>query len=91
MRLNEQGVKTPAVRKTSTTRPPPKAPADLAAALKQNRAARTTFAAFSPSHRREYIQWITEAKREETRLRRIAQAIEWLAGSKPRNWKYAKC
>ena len=66
-------------------------PDDLAAALKQkqNARARATFEAFSPSHRREYIEWITEAKKEETRAKRLAQTLEWLAEGKSRNWKYA--
>jgi uncharacterized protein YdeI (YjbR/CyaY-like superfamily) len=44
----------------------------------------------SPSHRRDYIEWITEAKQAETRARRLAQAIEWLAEGKSRNWKYER-
>lgn len=63
-------------------------PADLAAALKKNKAAAKTFDGFSPSHRKEYIEWITEAKREETRQKRVATTLEWLAEGKPRNWKY---
>ena len=63
-------------------------PEALAAALKKNEKAAATFEAFSPSHRREYVEWITEAKREETRTKRVAQAVEWLAEGKPRNWKY---
>jgi uncharacterized protein YdeI (YjbR/CyaY-like superfamily) len=65
-------------------------PADLAAALRRNRKARASFEAFSPSHRREYIEWITEAKREETREKRLATTIEWLEEGKPRHWKYLK-
>lgn len=70
-------------------KPPPEAPEDLLAALKRNAAARKTFEGFAPSHRREYIEWIVEAKREETRARRLAQTIEWLQEGKSRNWKYA--
>ena len=66
----------------------PEVPADLAAALKKNKKAATTFQNFSPSHRREYVEWITEAKRQETRAKRVAQTLEWLAEGKPRNWKY---
>jgi uncharacterized protein YdeI (YjbR/CyaY-like superfamily) len=88
MELNEQGVKTPTVRKTTRPKPPPEAPADLSAALKRNVKAKQTFDAFPPSQKREYIDWLTEAKREETRQKRLAQAIEWLAEGKPRNWKY---
>ena len=91
MRLNEPGVKTPGVRKTRTLKPSPRAPDDLAAALNKNKKAQATFDGFAPSHRREYIEWIAEAKRQDTRLRRIAQAIEWMAEGKPRNWKYMQC
>lgn len=88
MKLNEEGVKTPTVRKTTTPKPPPEAPADLIAALKKNAKARATFNAFPSSQKREYVEWITGAKREETRQKRLGQAIEWLAEGKPRNWKY---
>lgn len=91
MKLNEEGVKTPSVRKTTTPKPPPEAPADLVAALKKNAKARATFDVFPPSHKREYIEWLTEAKRDETRQKRLAQTIEWLAEGKPRNWKYMNC
>ena len=46
---------------------------------------------FSPSNKREYVDWITEAKTEATRSRRLEQAIEWMAEGKPRNWKYMNC
>lgn len=89
--LNEGGVKTPKVRKPGLERKPvpATAPADLAAALKKNAKARATFDGFSPSHKREYIEWIVEAKREETRQRRLGQAIEMLTEGKTRNWKYS--
>lgn len=66
-------------------------PADLAQALAGNPAAKAVLEGFAPSHRREYLEWIIEAKREETRARRIAQAVEWLAEGKRRNWKYEGC
>lgn len=72
-------------------KPPAEVPDDLAAALKKNTAARKTFEAFSPSCKREYIDWIVEAKREETRTKRLAQAVEWMAEGKQRNWKYQNC
>jgi uncharacterized protein YdeI (YjbR/CyaY-like superfamily) len=89
MRLNDEGVKAPR-RAPSKTKRPAAVPDDLAAALRRNAKAAATFDAFSASHRREYIQWITEAKREETRERRVAQAVEWLAEGKARNWKYER-
>ena len=53
-------------------------PADLAEALDANPDAASTFDSFSYSHRREYVEWIDEAKRPETRERRIAKTIERL-------------
>ncbi|QIL20451.1 YdeI/OmpD-associated family protein [Thermomonas sp. HDW16] len=90
MKLNEDGVKSPATRKT-TPKPLPQAPDDLLVALKKNKAAQATFEGFPPGCRREYIEWIVEAKREDTRARRLAQAIEWMAEGKRRNWKYENC
>jgi len=66
-------------------------PPSFAAALDAVPAARLVFDGFAPSHRREYVEWITEAKREETQAKRIAQAVEWLAEGRKRNWKYEKC
>ena len=86
MKLNEEGIRAPRSRKAPT--PDPEMPAELAAALRKNAKARATFEAFSPSHRREYVEWIAEAKGEETRQRRLASAIEWMAEGKARNWKY---
>ena len=90
MKLNEDGVKTPTARK-SAPKPPPQTPDDLAAALEKNGAAQTTFDAFPPGCKREYIEWIVEAKREETRAKRLAQTVQWLAEGKRRNWKYENC
>jgi uncharacterized protein YdeI (YjbR/CyaY-like superfamily) len=66
-------------------------PAELAAALKKNKAATKAFEAFPPSHRREYADWVAEAKRPETREKRVAQAVTWIAQGKSRNWKYQNC
>jgi uncharacterized protein YdeI (YjbR/CyaY-like superfamily) len=90
MKLNDQGIKSP-------TRSKPKGPRevvvpdDLAAALAANDTARATFDGFSPSNKREYVEWITEAKTESTRAKRLGTAIEWMAEGKPRNWKYMNC
>lgn len=90
MKLNAEGVKAPRTR-SAVPKPPPQTPDDLSAALRKNRQARDVFAAFSPSQQREYIEWIVEAKRAETRQRRLDQAVEWLAEGKQRNWKYMNC
>ena len=72
-----------------TPKAPLEVPADLAAAFKKNKAAQKTFDGFTAaSHRREYVEWVTGAKQEETRKRRIAQAVEMLTEGKTRNWKY---
>jgi uncharacterized protein YdeI (YjbR/CyaY-like superfamily) len=63
-------------------------PTEFATALAKNKEAAVSFAAFSPSCQREYVQWIAEAKRPETRDKRIATAVEWIAAGKQRNWKY---
>ena len=63
-------------------------PADLGAALRKNAKARTIYEAFRPSHQREYLEWITEAKTDETRRKRLETAVEWMSEGKPRNWKY---
>lgn len=86
---DERAAAPPSPRKPP--KPAPATPDDLAAALKKNKKAAATFAAFSPSCKREYVEWITEAKREETRASRIAQAVEWMAEGKQRNWKYQQC
>ena len=85
--LNEAGIKAPG-RSKPAKREPIEIPDYFAAALKKNARARKTFEALSPSHRREYLEWVTEAKREETRKQRLTMSIKWLAEGKARNWKY---
>jgi uncharacterized protein YdeI (YjbR/CyaY-like superfamily) len=87
--LNDQGVKVPRAPRKAAPKTV-KVPAALATALTKNRKAQAGFDALSPSHKREYIEWITEAKSDETRDRRLAQAIEWMAEGKSRNWKYER-
>jgi uncharacterized protein YdeI (YjbR/CyaY-like superfamily) len=85
-KLNESGTKV-----TRTARKARKAiplPAELEAALARNKKARVAYDAFSPSHKREYHEWISDAKAVATRERRVSQAVEWMAEGKPRNWKY---
>jgi uncharacterized protein YdeI (YjbR/CyaY-like superfamily) len=89
MRLNDAGVKSP-TRSKPRDKKEVVVPDDLAAALKKSKKALATFERFSPSHRREYVEWITEAKGEDTRRRRLDTAIEWMAEGKPRNWKYMR-
>lgn len=88
--LNASGTKPPRAAAKKTPAPLPEMPADFAAALGGVPAARRTWDGFSSSHHREYLDWILGAKRAETRAKRIAQAVEWLAEGKSQNWKYQK-
>lgn len=90
MDLNENGTRVPKKEKAPASQPL-EIPGYFLSELKQNKAALTTFEKFSPSHKKEYVQWITEAKTELTRNKRIATALEWLQEGKSRNWKYADC
>jgi len=87
--LNDDGVKLERPKRTAP-KGPAKAPADLQKALKTNATASATFKALSPSHQREYIEWITEAKTDPTRKKRLATTIKWLSEGKSRNWKYER-
>jgi hypothetical protein len=86
MKLNEAGVKV--AKRAAKSKPPAKVPGYFAAALRKNKKAHAVFDAFSPSAKREYITWLTDAKSEETRDRRLAQAVQWISEGKQRNWKY---
>jgi uncharacterized protein YdeI (YjbR/CyaY-like superfamily) len=88
MALNEAGRKP---KPKPAPKPPAETPDDLRQALDSNPAARSTFDEFPPSARRDYVDWVVEAKRPETRAKRIAQAVEWIAEGKRRNWKYEAC
>jgi uncharacterized protein YdeI (YjbR/CyaY-like superfamily) len=90
MQLNDDGAKTPARTKPATPRVL-LVPGYFQAALEQNKLAQAKFDAGSASFKREYVDWLEEAKTEATRLRRMDQAIEWIAEGKGRNWKYEKC
>lgn len=88
MKLNEEGAKLPQRMKRTDTNVD--VPPELTAALKKNAKAKATFDKFPPGQKREYCAWIAEAKQNATREKRLAQAIEWMAEGKPRNWKYMK-
>lgn len=89
MALVDTGERAP--RALKHPKPPVETPADLHEALAGNPAARDTFERFPPSCRRDYVDWLSEAKRPETRAKRLAQAVEWMAEGKKRNWKYEQC
>jgi hypothetical protein len=85
-KLNESGAIIP--RKPRPAPKPVQVPPDLSKALHKNAKARAAFEAFPPSHKREYVEWIVEAKTPGTRQRRLDTALEWISEGKPRNWKY---
>jgi len=89
MKLNEAGVKL-SPKKPKVKVQEPDEPEYLTKALKKNIAAQQTFASFPPGKRKEYIEWLEEAKTEATREKRLATAIEWISEGKSRNWKYQK-
>jgi uncharacterized protein YdeI (YjbR/CyaY-like superfamily) len=89
MKLNDDDVKLPERKKRETNKEI-EIPDALQKAFAKNRTAATAFNNFSPSHKREYIEWINEAKTEETKNKRITTTIEWVLEGKPRNWKYMR-
>jgi uncharacterized protein YdeI (YjbR/CyaY-like superfamily) len=89
MKLNDEGIKLPE-RKKSDSKPEIIVPDALKKELVKHKKASDTFSNFSPSHKREYIEWIEEAKTEATKSKRILTTIEWLTEGKTRMWKYVK-
>jgi uncharacterized protein YdeI (YjbR/CyaY-like superfamily) len=87
-KLNDEKIAVP--RRAPRPKPPLRVPPYFTAALKKSKQAFAAFQAFPPSHRREYVVWVAEAKTEETRNRRLAVAIEWISEGKGRNWKYER-
>ena len=91
MALNDEGVNVPSRSKPKGDRKLD-VPGDLMAALRKNKKALATFKGFNYTNKKDYVEWVTEARRDETRRRRLETAVAWMAEGKPRNWKYAgKC
>ena len=87
-RLNDEGVRVE--RKPRPRRKALRTPPDLASALRRNVRAKAAFGAFTPGKRRDYVEWLSEAKTDETRRRGLATAVAWIAEGKVRNWKYER-
>ena len=82
----------PAPRKAKhEPKPPAGIHPDFAKALAANSKAKSTLDGFPPSARRDYLDWVAEARQDKTRAKRMADAIEWLADGKRRHWKYENC
>ena len=88
VKLNDDGVKV--LKPKKAHKPLPAVPAELRNALKKNMAAADFFETLSQSHKREYIEWASEAKAEGTRIKRAETAVVWLSEGKNRNWKYER-
>jgi uncharacterized protein YdeI (YjbR/CyaY-like superfamily) len=89
VRMNDDGVKRPVKAKPKENRSL-EVPDYFLAALKRSRKALTVFEGFNYSNKKEYVEWVTEARGEETRKRRLETAVEWMSEGKPRNWKYTR-
>ena len=90
--LVESGQRTKSLaRPKKSAKKPVRVPQEFAAALKKNKLATKVFSDFSASCKREYALWIAEARRPETKAKRVKQAVEWIAQGKQRNWKYMNC
>ena len=91
MKLNEAGVKVARPKPTEKEKKELKTPGYLIIELKKNKQAEKVFNDFSYSNRKEYIEWLEEAKTDTTHVKRLQQAIEWIAEGKSRHWKYKNC
>ncbi len=89
VKLHDSGIK-PAARTRSTDKKELEIPDYFIAALKKNKKALATFEQFNYSNKKEYVDWVTEAKTDETRKRRLETSVEWMSEGKARNWKYQK-
>src|ERR1044072_3971234 len=78
-------------KRNATPKGEAEVPPELAEALAGDDAAAATFTAFPPSPRRDYCDWVAEAKRPETKAKRVADAVAWMREGKRRHWKYENC
>jgi uncharacterized protein YdeI (YjbR/CyaY-like superfamily) len=90
MELTDKGIRLPSKAKPAADKKEITVPDYFVKALSKNKKAKQVFENFAYSHKKEYLEWITEAKTEETRNKRMEIALEWIAEGKGRNWKYQK-
>ena|ERR1700741_4373245 len=88
-KLNDDGITLPSKAKVAVKKELV-VPDYLEIALRKNKKAKATFEGFNYTNKKEYVEWLEEAKTEATREKRMADAIEWMAEGKIRNWKYIK-
>ncbi len=87
MKLNNEGIK---IEKKTKPKKELLVPEELTEAISKNKKAKETFENFSPSNKREYVDWISEAKTPATKNKRLEEAVQWMSEGKPRLWKYLK-
>jgi len=90
VKLNDDGIKMEKTIKNPATAKNTKPDVDFEAALKKNKKAWNVWEEWTPGKKKEYVDWMKEAKTEETKLKRIKTAVEWISEGKIRNWKYVK-
>ncbi|MDT8070925.1 MAG: YdeI/OmpD-associated family protein [Terriglobia bacterium] len=88
--LNEEGVGSPIAERSKRQKKDLIVPPYFQTALKKDKKAKTTFDGFSYAKQKDYVEWVGEAKTEETRRKRLATSMQWLAEGKSRNWKYER-
>ena len=88
-KLHDDGI--PSKPKPKTEKKELIVPAYFMTAVKKNKKALITFQAFPYSKKKDYVEWVTGAKSDETRDRRLKTSVEWLSEGKSRMWKYEKC
>lgn len=89
--LHDDGIKVPKKPQPRGVKKELTIPDYFLKAIKKSKKAAATFDGFSYSHKKEYVEWVTEARTEETRNRRLQTTVEWLEQGKSRNWKYERC
>ncbi len=89
--LNEEGIGSPIAARSKREKKDLVVPPHFLSALQKNKKAKATFEGFSYAKQKDYVEWVTEAKTDETRKKRLATSMEWLAEGKSRNWKYERC
>ena len=90
-KLNDDDVKMPKRKVTPVKDRVVTVPPAFMKAIKSNKKAHATFEAFPYSKKKDYVEWITEAKTDETRDKRTKTAVEWMSEGKARHWKYENC
>lgn len=88
--LNENGIKLPSKKENKKDLEIPSYFKSALKSLPDGKKAWEIFENFSYSNKKEYIDWLNDAKTESTRKKRLETAVKWISEGKIRNWKYVK-